>query len=331
MNRSKSVAVSGIQASGNLHIGNYIGAIKQFVELQDKYNMFVFVADLHAITVPQDPKKLEAQTMDTILTYLACGLDPKKTTIFVQSHVHEHAELGWILNTITPLGELERMTQFKDKTQGQKSVLAGILNYPTLMAADILLYKPDAVPVGQDQLQHLELARTLARKFNSKFGETFKEPKALIQKEGARIMGLDDPTKKMSKSASPANRIELLDSETAIRKKIMSAVTDSGSEIKFDPQTKPAISNLLVIYSQMTGKAIANLEKQYHGSGYAKFKTELAEAVIASLAPIRVKYAELAKNKTNVLKVLQEGRKKAEKTAEATMKDVRKKIGLLEV
>src|SRR3989344_4400127 len=327
----RQVAVSGIQASGNLHIGNYIGAIKQFVELQNKYNMFVFVADLHAITVPQDPKKLEVQTMDTVLTYLACGLDPKKTTIFVQSHVPQHTELGWILNTITPLGELERMTQFKDKTQGQESVLAGLLNYPTLMAADILLYKPDAVPVGQDQLQHLELTRTLARKFNSKFGETFKEPKALVQKEGARIMGLDDPTKKMSKSASPANRIELLDSAEVIKKKVMSAVTDSGNEIKFDPANKPAISNLLAIYSQMSNLPVAEIERKFTGKNYSAFKAELVGVIIEKLKPIQDTYAKLAKNKTNVLKVLQEGRKKAEKTAEATMKDVRKKIGLLEV
>ena len=327
---NKPVAVSGIQASGNLHIGNYIGAIKQFVELQDKSNMFVFVADLHAITVPQDPKKLETQTMDTILTYLACGLDPKKTTIFVQSHVPAHAELGWILNTITPLGELERMTQFKDKKQVQESVLAGILNYPTLMAADILLYKPDAVPVGQDQLQHLELTRTLARKFNSKFGETFKEPKAFIQKEGARIMGLDDPTKKMSKSASPANRIELLDSAEVIKKKVMSAVTDSGNEIKFDPANKPPISNLLAIYSQMSNLPVAEIERKFTGKNYSAFKAELVGVIIEKLKPIQDTYAKLAKNKTPVLKTLKEGALRAEKVAEATMNDVRKKIGLLE-
>src|SRR3989344_133808 len=219
----KPLAISGIQASGNLHIGNYIGAMKQFVELQDKYKMFVFVADLHAITVPQDPEKLREQTLDAVYTYLACGLDPERTTIFVQSHVPQHTELGWILNTITPLGELERMTQFKEKS-GKTGVLAGLFNYPTLMAADILLYNPDAVPVGEDQLQHVELARTLARKFNALFGETFKEPKVLVQKEGARIMGLDDPAKKMSKSASPANRIEMMDSAEIIKKKIMSAV-----------------------------------------------------------------------------------------------------------
>src|SRR3989338_2564339 len=244
MNRSKTIAVSGIQASGNLHIGNYIGAIKQFVELQDKYKMFAFVADLHAITVPQNPTELRKNTLDAVAIYLACGLDPKKSTLFVQSHVQEHSEFGWILNTLTPLGELERMTQFKEKKESQTQkhgVLAGLLNYPTLMAADILLYKPDIVPVGEDQLQHLELTRTLARKFNAHFGQTFIEPKALIQKEGARIAGLDDSMKKMSKSASKNNYIALLDSEEEIRRKIKIAVTDSGSEIKYDEKTKPAI------------------------------------------------------------------------------------------
>ncbi|MDP2668801.1 MAG: tryptophan--tRNA ligase [bacterium] len=330
MPKNKLVAVSGIQASGNLHIGNYIGAIKQFVELQDKYKMFVFVADLHAITVPQDPKKLEAQTLDAVLTYLACGLDPKKTTIFIQSHVPQHTELGWILNTITTLGELERMTQFKEKSE-EKGILAGLLNYPTLMAADILLYNPDVVPVGEDQLQHLELARTLARKFNSKFGETFKEPKALVQKNGARIMGLDDPSKKMSKSASSINNyINLLDDEREILRKIKIAVTDSGNEIKYDPAAKPAISNLLSIYSNMTNTPISELENKYRGVQYSAFKLELADAIIHTLSPIQERYNKLAKNKTSVLKVLKEGAKKAGKVAEATMKDVRKKIGLLE-
>src|SRR3989338_9037967 len=278
--------------------------------------------------------------MDAVLTYLACGLDPKKTTIFVQSHVPQHTELGWILNTITPLGELERMTQFKDKTKNQESVLAGLLNYPTLMAADILLYNPIAVPVGEDQVQHLELTRTLARKFNSRFGETFKEPKPLIQQpaqgwsasggSGARIMVLDDPAKKMSKSASPANRIELLDSAEVIKKKVMSAVTDSGSEIKFDPANKPAISNLLAIYSQMTGRAVAEIERKFTGKNYSAFKAELVGVIIEKLKPIQDTYAKLAKNKTPVLKTLKEGALRAEKVAEATMNDVRKKIGLLE-
>lgn len=325
----KPVAVSGIQASGNLHIGNYIGAIKQFVELQDKYKMFVFVADLHAITVPQDPKKLSEQTLDAVYLYLACGLDPKKTTIFIQSHVAEHAELGWILNTITPLGELERMTQFKEKSE-EKGVLAGLLNYPTLMAADILLYQPDVVPVGEDQKQHLEFTRTLARKFNSQFGETFKEPKTLFQKEGARIMGLDDPTKKMSKSASSSNNyINLLDGEKEILHKIKIAVTDSGREIKYDPEAKPAISNLLSIYSLMADKPINELEKKYAGKSYVEFKNDLASALIAKLTPIQKKYMELAKDKESVLEILKKGAEEAREVAERTMREVKRKVGFL--
>lgn len=328
---NKPIAVSGIQASGNLHIGNYIGAIKQFVELQDKYKMFAFIADLHAITVPQDPKKLTEQTLDVVCLYLACGLDPKKTTIFVQSHVPQHVELGWILNTITPLGELERMTQFKDKTKDQTSVLAGLLNYPTLMAADILLYNPIAVPVGEDQLQHLELTRMLARKFNARFGDAFKEPKPIIQEKGARIMGLDDPSKKMSKSAFPTNRIELLDSVEIIRKKVMSAVTDSGNEIKYDLSNKPGISNLLSIYSAFSGENMAQLEEKYRGKNYEAFKSDLAKIIIKSLSPIQDRYKKFAKNKASVLKILKDGSKKAGKVAEATMKDVRNKIGLLKI
>src|SRR3990167_2252240 len=256
---AKEVIVSAIQASGNVHIGNYIGAIQQFVKLQDKYQGYFFIADLHALTEPQDPEKLRKQILDSAALYIACGLDPKEAVIFIQSQVPEHTELGWILNTITPLGELERMTQFKDKAQKQKKngVLTGLLNYPTLMAADILLYQPDVVPVGEDQTQHLELTRTLACKFNARFGATFKEPKALLQKEGARIMGLDDPTKKMMKSASSKNNyIALLDSEEDIRRKIKSAVTDSGKEIRYNSDEKPAISNLLIIFSKLDGRDI---------------------------------------------------------------------------
>lgn len=325
----KPIAVSGIQASGNIHIGNYIGAIKQFVELQDKYKFFAFVADLHAITVPQNPKKLETQTLDAVCLYLACGLDPARAIIFIQSHVSQHAELGWILNTITPLGELERMTQFKDKSK-EKGVMAGLLNYPTLMAADILLYQPDIVPVGEDQKQHLELARTLARKFNAQFGETFKEPKTLFQKRGARIMGLDNPAKKMSKSASSSNNyINLLDDEKEILRKIKIAVTDSGREIKYDPELKPAISNLISIYSLMADKSISELEEKYSCKSYAEFKNDLANVLITKLSPIQKKYKKLAKDKESVLKILKKGAEEARDVAEATMKEVRAKIGLL--
>lgn len=327
---AKPIAVSGIQASGNLHIGNYIGAIKQFVELQEQYKMFVFVADLHAITVPQDPKKLAEQTLDAVYTYLACGLDPARTTIFVQSHVPQHTELGWILNTITPLGELERMTQFKEKSEEKEGVLAGLLNYPTLMAADVLLYQPDFVPVGEDQKQHLELTRTLARKFNSQFGETFKEPKTLFQKSGARIMGLDNPSKKMSKSAASKNNyIGLLDSESEIGNKIKIAVTDSGKEIKYDPETKPAISNLLSIYGFIANTPINELEQKYSGKSYVEFKKDLANTLVANLSPIQKKYKEFAKDEAGVLKILEKGVGEAREVAASTMRKVRKAVGLL--
>lgn len=326
----KPTAVSGVQPSGDLHIGNYLGAIKQFVELQNKYKTYFFIVDLHALTENPEPEKLREQTLNLAALYLACRLDPKKTTLFVQSLVHQHVELGWILNTITPLGELQRMTQFKDKSD-KYGVLAGILNYPTLMAADILLYNPEAVPVGEDQVQHLELTRTLVRKFNAKYGDTFKEPKALLQKDSARIMGLDDPTKKMSKSAGANNYIALLDEPSEIRRKIKSAVTDSGSEVKFDLNLKPGISNLLSIYSAFSGDSIPKLEEKYRAKNYGVFKSDLAEVVVGALTPIQERYKKFAKSKASVLKILKEGSKKAEKVAEATMKDVRKKIGLLEI
>lgn len=329
----KTIAVSGVQPSGELHIGNYFGAIKQFVELQKTCHPYFFVADLHALTEPQDPQELRQYTLDVATLYLACGLDPAQTTLFVQSHVPEHAELGWILNTITPLGELERMTQFKDKSakSQREGVLAGLLNYPTLMAADILLYNPDVVPVGEEQLQHLELTRTLARKFNSRFGETFKEPKALVHREGARIMGLDDPTKKMSKSASSKNNyIALMDDETEIRRKIKIAVTDSGKEVKYDPAQKPAISNLLVLLSLTTDTTIATLEAQYQKKSYAEFKSDIANAIVEAFIPIQKKYHSLAKDPESVLRILKDGAKKAQAAAQKTITVVRARIGLLE-
>ncbi len=326
----KPIVVSGVQPSGKIHIGNYLGAIKQFVELQDKYEAFFFIADLHALTWQQEPEKLKQQTLNLAALYLACGLDPKKTTLFVQSHVPAHAELGWILSTMTPLGELYRMTQFKEKSE-KHEVLAGFLNYPTLMAADILLYQANFVPVGEDQLQHLELTRTLARKFNSRYGKTFKEPKALLQKEGAKIMGLDDPSKKMSKSDQrPANYVGLLDAPDEIRRKIKSAVTDSEHEIKYQPEAKPAISNLLAIYSLMTEKSFSELEKKYVGKSYSGFKADLAEVLVTKLLPIQEKYRELADNKVKLLKILSAGAKTAQKTAEKTLSEVKEKIGLLE-
>lgn len=332
MAKGKQIVVSGVQPSGEIHIGNYLGAIKQFVRLQEKYQTYFFIADLHALTLrQQEPKKLKQQTLNLAALYLACGLDPKKTTLFVQSHVPAHTELGWILNTITPLGELYRMTQFKEKSE-RHEILAGLLNYPTLMAADILLYQTDFVPVGEDQLQHLELTRTLARKFNSRYGKTFKEPKALLQKEGAKIMGLDDPTKKMSKSAArPANYVGLLDSPDEIRRKIKIAVTDSGREIKYHQETKPAISNLLAIYSLMADMPIPKLEKKYAGKNYSEFKADLAEVLVKKLSPIQKKYRELSKNSRNLKKILADGAKKASAVAEKTLSAVKEKIGLIKM
>ena len=334
MPNKKKIIFSATAPSGNIHIGNYIGAIKQWAELQntgEHQNIFC-VVDEHAITTPQEPAKLRSKILEVFTLYLALGIDPEKSIIFVQSSVSEHTELAWILNTITPIGELERMTQFKDKSQKQKSVLAGLLNYPTLMAADILLYKTNLVPIGEDQLQHIELTRMIARKFNSTFGETFAIPEPFINKEGKRIMGLDDPLKKMSKSAeNPKNYIALLDSPETIREKKKAAVTDSASEIKYDMENKPAISNLLTIYSLFSRKTIAELEKEYDGKNYSVFKNDLAEIIIEGLSPIQKKYKELSANPDYIKKVLRNGAEKAKTIASQTMSEVRSKIGFLEI
>mgnify|MGYP001594479043 FL=1 len=334
MPNNKKTIFSGVVPSGNLHIGNYFGAIRQWVELQNtgEYRNIFCVVDEHALTTPQDPAKLRSKILEVFTLYLALGLDPEKSIIFVQSSVSEHGELGWILNTITPVGELERMTQFKDKSQKQKSVLAGLLNYPVLQAADILLYHTNTVPVGEDQLQHIEITRAIARKFNSTFGETFAIPEPFINKEGKRIMGLDDPAKKMSKSAENSkNYIALLDSPEIIREKIKSAVTDSENEIKYDAQNKPAVSNLLTIYGLFSGKSLAVLEKEYVNKNYSIFKNDLAEVITNILSPIQNKYKELSANPDYVKKVLRQGAEKAKIIASQTIKEVRAKIGFLEL
>jgi tryptophanyl-tRNA synthetase len=321
--------LSGIQPSGDLHIGNYLGAIKQWVELQKRYNVFVAIVDLHAITIPQDPKKLYERTLEVAALLIACGIDPKKSVLFIQSHVPAHTQLAWILNTITPVGELERMTQFKEKRE-KAGVLAGLLNYPILQSADILLYQPDVIPVGEDQLQHLELTRSLTRKFNNRFGKVFKEPKALIQKEVARVMGLDDPSKKMSKSAESANNyIALLDSPDTIRHKIKTAVTDSRKDIRYDEKEKPAVSNLLAIYSAFSHHPIPAIEKKYRGRGYADFKNDLAELIVKKLTTIQKKYAALTKNKKQLLTTLEKGSKRANVVANNTLFNVKKKVGFV--
>lgn len=334
MESKKKTIFSGVAPSGNIHIGNYLGAIRQWIEMQNsgEYKNIFCVVDEHALTTPQDPAKLRSKILEVFTLYLALGIDPEKSIIFIQSHVPEHSELNWILSTITPVGELERMTQFKDKSKKQKSVLAGLLNYPVLMAADILLYKTNIVPVGEDQLQHIELARAIAKKFNNAYGQTFVIPEPFINKEGKRIMGLDDPAQKMSKSAENKNNyIALLDSPETIREKIKTAVTDSGSEIKYDIENKPAISNLLLIYSLFSEKKISELEKEYAGKNYSILKKDLAEIIIEGLSPVQKKYQELSANPDYVKKVLRAGAEKAKTIASKTMSEVRSKIGFLEL
>lgn len=319
---------SGVQPTNNLHLGNYLGAIKNWVELQNNYDSFYCIVDLHAITVKQDPKVLRQNVLNVAKTYLALGIDPDKSTIFVQSNVPQHAELAWVLNTIAKLSELERMTQFKDKAkQHKENINMGLFNYPVLMAADILLYSPEIVPVGEDQKQHVELTRDLAARFNSAYGKTFVEPEPMIKKEGGRIMGLDDPSKKMSKSATSANNyIALLDSPEVAAKKISRAVTDSGTTIESGAD-KPALTNLLTIYSLLSGQTIKNIEKEYEGKGYADFKKGLTKTVTEFLSDFQAKFNKLDDKK--VRSILEEGAKKAQVIAEKKMADVKTKIGLL--
>lgn len=319
---------SGIQPTGNLHIGNYLGAILQWAKLQDGNDGIYCIVDLHAITVPQNPQELQKHSLETAITLLAAGIDPDKSLIFVQSHVPAHAELGWILNTLTPMGELERMTQYKDKKS--KSTFAGLFNYPTLMAADILLYQTEGVPVGQDQVQHIELARGLAERFNNRFGETFTVPKPLLKKETAHITSLTDPGKKMSKSdESDRSRINLTDSTDVIRDKIKSAVTDSGHEVLYDEDKKPAISNLLNVCAGFTNKSVTDIEKEFSGKSYVEFKDSLAGVIIEALTPFQQRYHELQKEKTEVIDLLKRGSQKAAKLAAPTLAKVREKIGFL--
>lgn len=329
MAKDKSTILSGIMPTGIPHIGNYLGAIKQWVDLQQKYRTFIMVADLHAITTPQEPQELRIKTIELAALLIACGINPEISALFLQSHVPAHTELGWIFNTMTPLGELERMTQFKEKRESA-GIYAGLLNYPTLQAADILLYQPDLVPVGEDQLQHLELTREIARKFNNRFGKIFTMPMPLPDNID-RIMGLDDPRKKMSKSATnSASYISLLDTPEEIRKKIKDAVTDSGKAIMFAPNEKPAITNLIIIMSAFSNKKIySEIEEEYKNKGYAEFKSNLAELIIRSLAPIQEKYIDLIKNPDIILNILRKGAHTAEKVANQTLSDVKEKMGFL--
>jgi tryptophanyl-tRNA synthetase len=324
----KKSVFSGIQPSGNLHIGNYLGAVSQWIKMQEEYKCIFCVVDYHAITVPQKPEELKKKIIEIAKIYLASGIDPKKAVIFQQSAIKEHTELAWILNCASArMSDLENMTQYKDKAVKQENSGVGLFDYPVLMAADILLYDTDVVPVGDDQVQHVELARDLAKRFNNNFGPTFKIPEYKILKEGARIMGLDDPTKKMSKSAkSELNYIALTDDPEKAAKKIMKAATDSENLVKYDRENKPGISNLLVIHSLLSGKKIADLEKEFSGQGYGKFKQAVAEEVKAFLTKFQKRYHNI--NNRKVEKILENGAKRIKKLAATKIKEVKDKIGV---
>ena len=321
--------LSGIKPTGQLTLGNYIGALRNFVKYQDEYEMIVFIANLHCITEYQEPAQLRKNLTDAVALYLACGLDPNKATIFLQTDVHEHAELGYIMACNTYLGELNRMTQFKDKTaKGEKNLTAGLYTYPCLMAADILLYNANYVPVGEDQKQHVELTRDIANRFNNKYGETFVVPEPVIEKVGARIMSLQDPSKKMSKS-DETNKgcIYLLDDLKVARKKIMSAVTDSVGVIQLDKENQPGLYNLIEIASSLTNRDMQDIVDEFKDQGYGKLKGYVADVVCNELEQIQTKYNEILASHT-LEKVLAEGAEKADKIAYQTLEDVKKKVGL---
>ena len=328
MERAKRV-FSGVQPTGNIHIGNYLGALKQFVQLQDENSCIYCIVDLHAITLQKDPAELNENILDVAALYLALGIDPKKSIVFVQSDVSGHTELSWILTCNSYTGELSRMTQFKDKSRGNESAPTGLFVYPTLMAADILLYDTDIVPVGRDQKQHIELTRDLAIRINNRLGDdTFVVPEGRFLKEGARVMSLDDPLSKMSKSAeNPMSRISLLDEDSKIKKAIMRATTDSDGEIRHDIENKPGISNLLSIYSAFSGKTIPELEKEYEGQGYGALKKDLVEIATDVLAPIKKNYTEI-RGSQELVSILKDGAEKANEIAEVTMKRIKEKFGL---
>lgn len=319
---------SGIQPSGTLTLGNYLGAIQQFVELQDDYQCYFCIVDEHAITMPQDRLELRKNIRSLAALYLASGLDPKKATLFIQSEVPAHTQLGWMLQSISYVGELERMTQYKDKSQGKEAVSSALLTYPPLMAADILLYQANIVPVGDDQTQHMELTRDLAERFNNRFNDIFTIPEIRIPKVGARIMSLQDPTKKMSKSdENNKSFVSMLDDPKKIVKKIKSAVTDSQGIVKYDKENKPGISNLLTIYSSCTGESIADLEKKYDGKGYGDFKQGVADAVVNILQPIQERYDELI-NSDELDVILDNGAVHASTVANKTISKAKKAMGL---
>lgn len=328
----KKVIFSGIQPSGELTLGNYLGALKNWVKLQDDYDCYYCIVDMHAITVRQEPKDLRRRTLEVLAIYIASGIDPDKNTIFIQSHVPAHAEAAWLLNCNTYMGELSRMTQFKDKSQKYgNNIIAGLFNYPVLMAGDILLYQTDLVPVGSDQKQHLELARDIAERFNHAYSPTFKVPEPYIAKEGAKIMDLQEPTKKMSKSSeNPNSYIFIMDPPEVIRKKISRAVTDSLGVVKYSDD-QPGVKNLMTILNVITGKSIEEIEKQYEGQGYAQFKKDVAEAIVEELEPIQKKVKELTDNKEYLESIYRKGAEKANYVATKTLRKMQKKIGFIPV
>ena len=327
----KKVMLSGIQPSGDLHLGNYLGAIKNWVERTDEFDNYYFMADLHTITVRQTPADLRRRTLEQLALYIACGLDPEKNTLFIQSHVPQHAEQGWVLQCYTMFGELSRMTQFKDKsTRHKDNINAGLFAYPSLMAADILLYQPDFVPVGEDQKQHCELTRDVAQRFNNIYGETFKVPEPYIPKTGARVMSLNAPDSKMSKSI-PEGCIFMMEKPEDIQRKFKRAITDSDTEncVRFDPVNKPGVANLMSIYSAVTGKSFEEIEAEFAGMGYGKFKPAVGDAVIETLAPIREETTRILKDKTYLESVYKAGAEKASYVANKTLRKVYKKVGFV--
>ena len=328
----KKTLLSGIQPSGDLHLGNYLGAVRNWAALPDEFNCFYFMADLHTLTVRQNPAELRRRSTTQLAQYIACGLDPEKNVLFLQSHVHEHAELGWILNCYTMFGELSRMTQFKDKcAKNADNINGGLFTYPSLMAADILLYQADYVPVGEDQKQHCELTRDIANRFNNLYGETFKVPEPYIPRVGARIMSLGNPTSKMSKS-DPAGCVFLMDSPEEISRKFKRAITDSDTErcVRYDPENKPGVANLMNIYASATGKSFDEIESEFAGKGYGVFKPAVGDAVIETLRPIREEAERILADKAYLKQVYTDGAMKASSVARKTLRKVYKRVGLVE-
>ncbi len=329
----KKRMLSGIKPSGDMTLGSYLGAVKHWAERAEEYDCFYFMADLHAITVRQNPADLRRRTLEQLAQYIACGLDPEKNTLFIQSHVHQHAELGWILDCYAMFGELSRMTQFKDKSaKNADNINVGLFTYPALMAADILLYQADAVPVGEDQKQHVELTHVIARRFNSVYGDVFKIPEPIVPKVGARVMSLTNPTAKMSKSENEdTGRIILMDTPETIMRQFKRAITDSDTEncVRYDKENKPGVANLMTIYSACTGRSFEEIEAEFAGQGYGAFKPKVGEAVVETLRPIREEAARLMKDKAYLESVYKAGAQRASYEAEKTLRKVYKKLGFV--